>query len=100
MPRLIFFYKARSKIEVTWSNVLVPKERSLHNASIYMKYQSTKIFGSKDIAQLKFFKTKSKFKIKVTRSKVLVTKERSPPNASICQVSKPEHNWFKRNSPG
>jgi hypothetical protein len=56
---------------------------------LYLKYQNSSTYGSKDIAQVKvFFKTRSKFKIKVTRSKVLVPKERSLHNASISQVLK------------
>jgi hypothetical protein len=42
-----------------------------------VKYQNSIPYGSKDISQVKVFKTRSKFKIKVTRSKVLVPKERS-----------------------
>jgi hypothetical protein len=44
---------------------------------LYLKYQSLNTFGSKDIAQVKLFKTRSKFKIKVTRSNVLVHNKRS-----------------------
>jgi hypothetical protein len=54
---------------------------------LYFKYQSSSTFGSKDIAQIKVFKTRSKFKIKVTRSKVLVQNEKSLHEVPICEIS-------------
>jgi hypothetical protein len=54
----------------------VPRERSIYNASI-SKASKPNTFVSKDIAQVKLFKTRFKLKIKVARSKVLVPKERS-----------------------
>jgi hypothetical protein len=42
-----------------------------------MKYESHITYHSKDMANVKFLKSRSNFKVKVTRSKVLVSIERS-----------------------
>jgi hypothetical protein len=58
--------------------------------NLYVKYQNPIPHSSKDIAQVKVFKTTSKFKIKVIRSKVLAPEERSIQNASTSHVSNPK----------
>jgi hypothetical protein len=54
-PRLKFFKtKSKFKIKVTRSKVLIPK-KGLFIMHLYLEYQSSSTYGSKDIAQVKEF---------------------------------------------
>jgi hypothetical protein len=55
---------------------------------LYVKYQSSSIYGAKDITQVSFSKLSQSSRSRSQGQKVLVPKERSLHNASTSEVSK------------